>query len=78
MFGSVFFGGLFDLNGDGKMSVAESALEFMFIDEMEKEDELESALCDVELDEIDLEFMDEEEREVFFEDAGLDVDDYDI
>lgn len=44
MFENGIFGGLFDLNRDGKMSASESALEFMLIDEMEKEDELESAL----------------------------------
>lgn len=78
MFGKGIFGGMFDLNHDGKMSASESALEFMFIDEMEREEEIESALCDAGIDEYDLECMDEDEREAFFEDNGLDADDYDI
>ena len=78
MFGNGIFGGLFDLNRDGKMSASESALEFMLIDEMEKEDELESALCDAGIDEFDLDCMDADEREAFFEESGLDAEDYDI
>lgn len=99
MFEKGIFGGMFDLNRDGKMDTAESALEFMFIDEMSKEerndssfdafnmdsdndsdeaDELTVALEAAGIDEFDLEFMDEDEREAFFEDAGLDIDDYDI
>lgn len=98
MFEKGIFGGMFDLNGDGKMDAAESTLEFMFIDEMSKEeckdssfdaldidsdddsdesDELAAALDAAGSDEFDLECMDEDEREAFFEDNGLDIDDYD-
>lgn len=32
------FGGMFDLNNDGEMSAFERAVEFEFLEEMEKED----------------------------------------
>lgn len=64
MFEKGIFGGLFDLNGDGRMSAAESALEFMFLDEMEKEDEADSGLWDAEIDEYDLDCMDEDGYEI--------------
>ncbi len=32
------FGGMFDLNGDGKLDATEQAMEFVFLDEMLKED----------------------------------------
>ena len=33
-----FFGDLFDLNGDGDIDIFESGLEFMLLNELEKED----------------------------------------
>lgn len=39
MFDNGFFGGLFDLDGDGELSAAESALDFAMFSEMVEEDE---------------------------------------
>lgn len=47
-------------------------------DLLELDDIQKSELEDAGLDEIDLEFMDEDERREAIEDAGLDPDDYDF
>lgn len=39
MFDDGIFGGLFDLDGDGKLNAFEQGLEFMAISELLKEDE---------------------------------------
>lgn len=39
MFDDGIFGGLFDLDGDGKLNAFEQGLEFMAISELMKEDE---------------------------------------
>ncbi len=82
-----FFGGLFDLNHDGKLDSMERTMDFMAFDEMMHEsdnssdyedeelvDELESAGLDYD----ELSFMDEDERREIIEDAGLGPDDYDF
>lgn len=72
------FGGLFDFNHDGKMSVFESAVELAVLDDMLKEDEAKTDFEMSGLDADELEFMDADERREALEDAGLDPDDYDF
>ncbi len=45
------FGDLFDLNGDGDLYAGEQALEFMFLDEVLREDESSDEDIDTEFDE---------------------------
>ena len=48
LFDGGFFGGMFDLNGDGKLDFSEQALEFAFISEMmkeEKDDDDDDIFC---------------------------------
>ena len=60
------FGNMFDLNHDGNISLLESTMEFIFLNELLKDDSEE------------LEFMDPDERREVLEDAGLDPDEYDF
>ena len=46
MFEKGIFGGLFDLNGDGKMDLGERAMEFMFIEEIEKNSKKDNSESD--------------------------------
>lgn len=74
-----FFGKMFDLNHDGKLSSFERAMDFMAFEETlrednDSEDELEMAGLDYD----ELSLMDEEERREIIEEAGLDPDDYDF
>ena len=82
-----FFGGLFDMNHDGKLDSFERAMDFMAFEEMvngsndSDEDEGEELMDELEsagLDYDELSFMDEDERREVLEDAGLDPDDYDF
>ena len=72
------FGGLFDFNHDGKMSIFERAVEYSVFEEMTRTEdnnlELEAAGLDID----ELEYMDSDERREALEDAGLDPDDYDF
>lgn len=74
------FGGLFDLNKDGKMSTFEKAAEFATLAKITEDlsNESESELEIAGLDKDELEFMDDDERREAIEDAGLDPDDYDF
>lgn len=81
-----FFGGLFDVNHDGKLDAFERTMDFMAFNEMmnesedssEDEDELLDELEMAGLDYDELPFMDENERREVLEDAGLDLDAYDF
>ena len=69
------FGNIFDFNRDGKLDSFEKATEFgafMQIIHSEKNDELTSAVPDIN----ELELMDDFERREALEGAGLDLDDY--
>ena len=69
------FGGLFDLNHDGKLDAFERAADFglfMHIINTAKEEKLKSAGIDPH----DLETMDYFERRKLLEEAGLDPTDY--
>lgn len=78
--GKGLFGGLFDLNGDGKLSPMEQALDFMAFNELlnDDEDDTASELEDAGLDEFELSLMEEEERNEILEDADLDPNDFDF
>lgn len=78
--GKGLFSGLFDLNGDGKLSPMEQALDFMAFNEMmnDDDDDADSELEDAGLDEFELSLMDEVERNEMLEDAGLDPDNFDF
>ncbi len=54
MFDKGFFGGLFDLNGDGKLDSFEQAADFAFFASLMDEDGLNNASEDAALDEDDL------------------------
>ena len=68
------FGNMFDLNHDGNISLLESTMEFIFLNELLKDDSEERT----ELEPDELEFMDPDERREVLEDAGLDPDEYDF
>lgn len=72
------FGGMFDFNHDGKMSALESAVEFMYLDDLIAGDEAKTELELSGLDPEALEFMDAEERRETLRNAGLDPDEYDF
>ena len=76
------FGGLFDLNGDGKLDVFEKAAEFAafssIMNQIDEESDDETELEMAGLDPEELEFMDADGRREALEDAGLDPDDYDF
>lgn len=82
------FGGMFDLNRDGKLDIGEFALmqHVVFGDLMgddggnigeDRDDEI-SELKEAGLDIDELEMMDEEERAEALEEAGFDADDFDF
>ena len=88
------FGSMFDRNRDGRLDHFERAMEFEFLEELEREES--SDCCDdydekdedydfdeteLELAGIDpeeLEYMDEDERREVLEEAGLSMDDFDF
>ena len=81
------FDNMFDFNRDGKLDSFECAMEFSFIQSLDKEvsgdiyDEEDEDLTELEeagLDPEELEFMDDDERCEVLEEAGLDPDDYDF
>lgn len=63
MFDKGFFGGLFDLNGDGKLDSFEQAADFAFFASLMDEDVLNSASEKAALDEDDLNLDFEEEEQ---------------
>lgn len=81
-----FYDADFDFDEDGELDAYEYEVmnEIMFghdedpDDSDDLEDELEDELTAADLDMIELECMDEEERREALEDAGLDPDDYDF
>lgn len=75
--GKSIFGGLFDFDGDGKMSAFERAAEFQFLHDVVMADEAEDKLTAAGLDKDELSWMDEDERREALEDAGLDPLDFD-
>ncbi len=83
------FGGMFDLNGDGKVGPIEQTLEFMFINELlreEKEaayddlllDEVEQRIYDALLKEAEMELYEDDDEESFEHDDLFDDDDDDL
>lgn len=50
MFDDGIFGGLFDLDGDGKLDLFEQGLEFMAISELMEEEETDSDFNDLDDD----------------------------
>ena len=72
------FDGLFDLNRDGMLDLAEQTYQLDYLErEMREDDDLDEE--DDDLDELDLdelEFMDEDERREALEEAGYDPDDF--
>lgn len=50
MFAEGIFGGLFDLDGDGKLDLFEQGLEFMAISELMEEEETDSDFNDLDDD----------------------------
>lgn len=79
MFDDGILGGIFDFNGDGELSAAESAAECSFLDN-DIDDEKKVLISELKsegLDFDDLSLMGETERREALEDAGLDPDDYD-
>lgn len=75
--GKGIFGGLFDFDGDGKMSAFERAAEFQFLHDVVMADEAEDELTAAGLDKDELSRMDEDERREALEDVGLDPFDFD-
>ena len=88
MFDKGFFGNLFDFNRDGKLDSFERAADFAaFASLVSKNDDTEEetseitdkkAILEDDLDYDELSYMGEDERTEFFEDAGLDPDDFDF
>ena len=73
------FGNMFDLNHDGNICLLESTMEFIFLNELLKDDSEERTELELSgLDPDELEFMDPDERREVLEDAGLDPDEYDF
>lgn len=77
------FGDMFDFNHDGELDTFERAMEFEFLEELNRENEFDDDDEETELemsglDPYELEFMDSEERREALEDAGLDPDEYDF
>lgn len=79
-----FFGGLFDLNGDGELDAGERTLDFMAFNDLmigaEKAERPEyvQELEDAGLDYDELWHMTDWERREALEDAGMDPDDFDM
>lgn len=71
---------MFDFNNDGKIDFGEALLGLGWFNELtnSKIDQEEEMINATGYDCSDLEFMDEGERNVIFEDAGLDPMDYDF
>lgn len=79
---SSFMDKLFDFDGDGELDMRErrvrmGILSEVFSDESD-DDEFDDNLDVARLDRDDLEFMDDEERREFLEEAGLNPDDCDF
>ena len=73
------FGNMFDLNHDGKMSSLENAMEFVFLNEMLRDESVVKTELELSgLDPDELEFMDADERREVLEDAGLNPEEYDF
>lgn len=75
--GKGIFGGMFDFNGDGKMSAFELAAEFQFFHDVVMAEESDDELTAAGLDKDELRWMDADERREALEDAGLDPSDFD-
>ena len=77
--GKGIFGGLFDINNDGKLNAFERAAEYQFFNDvvMGDDSDAEDALAEAGLDREELSWMDEDERREALEDAGLDPMDFD-
>ena len=77
---SNLFSGLFDLNRDGMLDLAEQTYQLDYLErEMREDNDLDDDEEDDDLDELDLdelEFMDEDERREALEEAGYDSDDF--
>lgn len=76
------FDRMFDFNRDGRLSAAEEAFKYDFLNSFENDsggtnDYLADDLDISGLDGFDLSIMDNDERRQALEDAGLDPDDYD-
>lgn len=85
------FGNMFDRNRDGRLDHFERAMEFDFLEELEREersaygddknedyDFYETELELAGIDPEELEYMDEDERREVLEEAGLSMDDFDF
>lgn len=81
--------GLFDFNKDGKLSAFERAMEFQFLEDLEKNEyedddydyDEDDGLSELELAGIDpeeLEYMSVDARREILEEAGLSADDFDF
>ena len=75
--GKGIFGGMFDFNGDGKMSAFESAAEFKFLHDVVMADEADDELSAAGLDRDELSWMDADEHREALEDAVIDPFDFD-
>ena len=75
--GKGILGGMFDFNGDGKMSAFEHAAEPQFLHPGVMADETDDELSAAGLDKDESSWMDADERREALEDAGLDPDDFD-
>ena len=83
------FDAMFDFDRDGELDVTERAAQFEYMEHEQREIEgydsedsdydsdIEDALCDAGLDEMDLDNMSREEIEEALNDAGYDIDDFD-
>lgn len=67
------FDSLFDMNRDGVLDPVEQGFQLDFLTRQMEEDDK----SDEDEDELDLEFMDEDERREALEEAGYDPDDFD-
>lgn len=86
------FGSMFDMNRDGKMDAFERAMEFDFLESMEREEKSGRGFDDVDdgddelmtelelagIDPEELEYLDSDDRREVLEAAGLDPDEYDF
>ncbi|MBQ8056700.1 MAG: hypothetical protein IJ275_00010 [Ruminococcus sp.] len=72
---------MFDFNLDGKIDAFDLALGCMMFDELEKQEQreqFEDNLCSSGIDPLDLEYMDDDEREDFLFENNIDADDFDF
>lgn len=76
------FGGLFDVDGDGRLDADETAFGLMMMDDVLTDEGAEEEDSELELatgySRDDLELMDAEERAEILEDAGYEPDDFDF